>query len=85
VSVVSSRRLPLVFRASVVFFFIRFVVAVLSKVAGAPTALACELSAVSSFHWGGGTGSPRKSWPSFARPWRAFWLLFRLPPDRGPR
>jgi hypothetical protein len=59
--VVSSRRLQLVFRASVIMhpasvFYIEFVVAVLSKVAGAPTAPARQVSVASLFRWGEGGG-----------------------------
>jgi hypothetical protein len=49
-SLVSSRRLPPVFRTSVVFFFTQFVEAVLSKVAGALTVLVRNLSVIFSFH-----------------------------------
>jgi hypothetical protein len=59
--VVSSRRLSLVFPASVILhpasvFYIEFVVAVLSKVAGAPAAPACKVSAASLFLWEEGDG-----------------------------
>jgi hypothetical protein len=47
-----SLQLVLLLPVSVVFFFIGFMVAVLSKVAGAPTAPVHKLFVVSLFHWG---------------------------------
>jgi hypothetical protein len=81
---VSSRRLTLLFRASVILhptsvLYIEFVMAVPSKVAGAPTASACKVSVASLFHWGGGGGralseSSGFSWSSLSGLWKAFQL-----------